>query len=476
MWGIANNRDTTRNQSFTYDALNRLTSAQTAGTDCNQKSANGTTKYWADSYGYDAWGNLVSKTPTLCFAESLNAAPDNQNRIHKQMGADFRYDAAGNMIFDPVTGNNYAFDPENRITGAGGYTYTYDTDGNRVEKSNGTTGTIYWYTTLGIVAESDLSGNLTSEYVFFDGDRVARKDFPSNNVSYYFSDHLKTASVVTDATGNITEDEDYYPWGGEVQFVNSDPNHYKFSGKERDAETQLDYFGARYYGNWTGRFLTPDWDAKPITVPYANFGNPQSLNLYSYTKNNPTTFGDLDGHCGEDPCKDINVTVKVTSTPKFRTNEPQRDGTYETGVRGQLTITLSKDGQPIANVPVSEKITSTTTKNGVPVETNPKNGNGSTDAAGTVKDDISLQLNTQKPASQDLVNAVKTDQTTNDFTQKSTQTLTFPGPNGATCSCTYQRTLTNDDGHGNPSKKTDSSGSNYTLKISTPQPQVKQEK
>jgi uncharacterized protein RhaS with RHS repeats len=171
----------------------------------------------------------VSKTPTVCFAESLNATADNQNRIHNQTGSDFRYDAAGNMTFDPVIGNNYSFDPENRITGAGGYTYTYDADGNRVEKSNGTTGTIYWYTTLGIVAESDLNGNLTSEYVFFDGDRVARKDFPSNNVSYYFSDHLKTASVVTDAAGNITEDEDYYPWGGEVQFANGDPNHYKFT-------------------------------------------------------------------------------------------------------------------------------------------------------------------------------------------------------------------------------------------------------
>ena len=296
VWGIANNRDTTRNQSFTYDALNRLTSAQTAGTDCNQKSANNTTKYWAGSYGYDAWGNMVSKTPTVCFAESLNAAADNQNRIHKQTGADFLYDAAGNMTFDPVTGNSYTFDPENRITGAGGYTYTYDADGNRIEKSNGGTGTIYWYTTLGIVGESDLSGNLTSEYVFFDGDRVARKDFPSNNVSYYFFDHLKTASVITDSNGNILSESDYYPWGGEVQFLNNDPNHYKFGGHERDTETQLDYFGARYYGNWTGRFLTPDWDAKPTQVPYSHFGNPQSLNLYSYAGNNPTTFGDPDGH------------------------------------------------------------------------------------------------------------------------------------------------------------------------------------
>ena len=69
----------------------------------------------------------------------------------------------------------YTYDQENRLTGAAGYAYTYDGDGNRVRKSNGSTGTLYWYMTPGIVGESDLSGNLTDEYVFFDGERVARK-------------------------------------------------------------------------------------------------------------------------------------------------------------------------------------------------------------------------------------------------------------------------------------------------------------
>jgi RHS repeat-associated protein len=69
------------------------------------------------------------------------------------------------------------------------------------------------------------------------------------------------------------------------------------TGKERDTESGLDMFGARYYGSSLGRFMTPDWAAKPVNVPYAHFGNPQSLNLYSYVQNNPTTFGDPDGHC-----------------------------------------------------------------------------------------------------------------------------------------------------------------------------------
>lgn len=72
-----------------------------------------------------------------------------------------------------------------------------------------------------------------------------------------------------------------------------------YTGKERDSESGLDMFGARYYGNVIGRFMTADWATTPIDVPYADFGNPQSLNLYSYVKNSPTTTGDPDGHCDE---------------------------------------------------------------------------------------------------------------------------------------------------------------------------------
>jgi RHS repeat-associated protein len=44
-------------------------------------------------------------------------------------------------------------------------------------------------------------------------------------------------------------------------------NHYKFTGKERDAESGLDYFGARYYASSMGRFMSPDWSAKEEPVP-----------------------------------------------------------------------------------------------------------------------------------------------------------------------------------------------------------------
>ena len=292
VFGITNYKDSNRNQSFTYDTLNRLISAQNAGTDCSVHLPDGHTEYWGNSYGYDAWGNLLQKNVTKCSAENLQISVDTNNHIQT---AGYSYDAAGNMLTDGL-GHNFTYDSENRITGAAGYTYTYDADGNRVKKTNGSTGTLYWYMSPGIVAESDLSGTLKSEYVFFDGRRTARRDFSGGAVSYYFSDELKTTDIVTDAQGNIRNESDFYPWGGELQFLANDSNHYKFTGKERDGETGLDYFGARYYGNALGRFITPDWSAIPVPVPYADLIDPQSLNQYSYVRNIPTTNVDADGH------------------------------------------------------------------------------------------------------------------------------------------------------------------------------------
>jgi RHS repeat-associated protein len=307
VFAISNNRDSTRNQTFTYDALNRLASAQNTGTDCSV-TVGGKTKFWGNAYGYDAWGNLLSKTITKCGGESLSVTAGSDNRLQ----GGYTYDAAGNMMHDATSGANYTYDQENRISGVAGHTYTYDADGNRVRKSNGSAGTLYWYMAPGIVAESDLTGAIQSEYVFFDGERVARRDGPNGagSVFYYFSDHLKTASVITDSAGNIKAESDYYPWGGEIQFVNNDSNHYKFTGKERDLETSLDYFGARYYSNALGRFITPDWSATPAPVPYADLNDPQTLNQYGYARNMPTSKIDSDGHCPECPAYWLNSKIQ----------------------------------------------------------------------------------------------------------------------------------------------------------------------
>src|SRR5438445_2563391 len=111
------------------------------------------------------WGNLLNKSVTKCSAENLSVAALPNNQL-----TGYGYDAAGNMTRNVTpTVQTYTYDQENRLTGAAGYTYTYDSDGNRVKKSNSSTGTLYWNMTSGILGESDLSGALQSEYVFLHG-------------------------------------------------------------------------------------------------------------------------------------------------------------------------------------------------------------------------------------------------------------------------------------------------------------------
>lgn len=74
------------------------------------------------------------------------------------------------------------------------------------------------------------------------------------------------------------------------------------TGKERDSESGLDNFGARYDASSMGRFMSPDWSARPTPVPFADLANPQSLNLYAYVLNNPLRLTDPDGHCIWDGC------------------------------------------------------------------------------------------------------------------------------------------------------------------------------
>ena len=284
-----------RSQNFDYDSLNRLADAYTTGT----SSAN---TNWGATFSIDPWGNMYSVGPytgRVNYPSGLTASPTTKNQL-----TGFGYDIAGNMVSNGSA--SYVYDAENRMTSTAGMSYRYDGDGARVVKCSGTypscsSGTLYWNGTGSTLSETSWTGTITSEYVYFGGKRVARRDGTSNNPSYYFSDHLGSASVVSNASGGNLTWNDYYPYGGVAASGGSDANRYKFNGKERDAESGLDNFGARYDASNIGRFMTPDWAAKPVTVPYANFGNPQSLNLYAYAENNPTTLGDPDGHVADRP-------------------------------------------------------------------------------------------------------------------------------------------------------------------------------
>lgn len=220
------------------------------------------------------------------------------NGLNQLTTCGFIYDAAGNLTFD---GNNtYTYDAENRLIQvngiAGTWSYVYDGEGVRVEKCAGiscsTTGTIYWRSALdgATLSESDLNVNFTSSYVLVNGKPIGRLDNPSDSAVYYLDDHLGSTSVILDSSANIVSESDYYPYGGEIPIITGDTNRYKFTGKERDGETGLDNFGARYYGSNFGRFMTPD----PPRLS-AFFDDPQTWNHYSYAHNNPLEYVDSNG-------------------------------------------------------------------------------------------------------------------------------------------------------------------------------------
>jgi RHS repeat-associated protein len=89
----------------------------------------------------------------------------------------------------------------------------------------------------------------------------------------------------------VLDDSDYYPFGGQRAVTSTSGNTYKFTGKERDTESGLDYFGERYYGSSMGRFMSAD----PVIITRERLANPQQLNLYAYVANNPLRYIDPTG-------------------------------------------------------------------------------------------------------------------------------------------------------------------------------------
>ena len=170
--------------------------------------------------------------------------------------------------------------------------YAYDGEGRRVRKvvggSSGVT-TTYVYNVL---------GQLVAEFGGTAPDRPGTR--------YLTPDHLGSTRVVTGEDQSVLSRHDYLPFGEEIGAAlgnrgqatgvsgytasRTDGPAQKFTGKERDNESGLDYFQARYFSGAGGRFTSAD-------APFADQGaaDPQSWNLYSYTRNNPLVRVDPDG-------------------------------------------------------------------------------------------------------------------------------------------------------------------------------------
>jgi RHS repeat-associated protein len=298
-------------QNYTYDAYDRILSA----------TETGGTSEWTQNYLYDQWGNRAVQTGS--YMPNPNGTPTalTQFTNNQWLGTGASYDAAGDATGVPgSTSETFTYDAENRVNTAnanGTITYIYDGEGRRVEKTSSTFSTIYLYDAAGEVAvETTVPVTGTS----------FPTDAPVTGTEYLVEDHLGSTRLSMDSQGQVVRRYDFLPFGEEIvagvggRGADYEPSNYvypttpddvlhKFTGKERDAETGLDFFGARYMSSAQGRFTSPDYGgplSAPDPVPWADFENPQTLNLYSYGHNSPMSNVDDDGH-------DVNVCLNDES-------------------------------------------------------------------------------------------------------------------------------------------------------------------
>jgi RHS repeat-associated protein len=268
-----------------------------------------TSSEYSYQWSYDIWGNRLAQDQvggSSAGGENFPPSFNAKNQLYDpQTPTAYQYDAAGNMTAEP--GKMYQWDAEGRLkslNGGGGNNpeYLYDAEGRRIKKKVGSAETYYFYGFDGRVAVEKTRpgplGTTTVEYLYFAGRMIAQ--YKSGGTQLAHADHLGSTRVMTPYpySGSVTQSMDYLPFGELISPSPPAPStSHLFTGHERDTETGLDYFGARYYASALGRFLSADWSVVPTPVPYADFSNPQSLNLYTYVGNNPLNRTDPDGHC-----------------------------------------------------------------------------------------------------------------------------------------------------------------------------------
>jgi RHS repeat-associated protein len=354
--------------SYLYDELNRIKRVTESYTNYVATSIK-------QSYLYDRYGNRridLANTDVTSAGSGVTRidfkALTANNRLvaaSDTTGDDtssdlMRYDKAGNLVVDnyspdPGKRGGMEYDAENRMTKAVGisHQYRYDADGKRTRKL--VSGSLELWLVYGVngelVAEYDATlpgGTLKKEYGYRGGQMLVVYDSAlatNDKLKWMVTDHLGSTRMVVNRTGDLggVQRRDYLPFGEELAStvghraapgsgyaVTVDPRQ-KFGSKERDNETGLDFFEARYFCSTQGRFTSPDeFAGGPVELfavaaavnPtfFADLTNPQSLNKYQYCYDNPLRYVDSNGHLAEetntdpDPCCDPNRVAAGAAT------------------------------------------------------------------------------------------------------------------------------------------------------------------
>ena len=306
-------------KAFDYDPLYRVTSGtgreNLAGinypfpgwNDQVRDSDPNATQAYTRKYAYDKVGNVqqIKQLGISGFTRDFNYV-SNSNKLNDiEIGINhynFTYDAAGNQLTEN-TERHFEWDAQNRLilfknqVGSSEPSvmaqYLYDSSGNRVKKIVRKQGGDYEIRTYidGLLEYfTDEIDEQNTVNIMDNQSRIATIRIgddmgdPTPAVKYNLENNIYSSAVILDEVGSIVNTQEYYPFG-ETSFGSYAKKRYQYVGKERDEESGLYYYGARYYAPWIARFISTD----PLSVLYVQ------LSPYNYSDNNPINDYDIDG-------------------------------------------------------------------------------------------------------------------------------------------------------------------------------------
>jgi RHS repeat-associated protein len=302
---IAANDSVNGNWNYAYDAFNRLTCSNLVSNGTCAAPTNGTPTY---SYTYDRFGNRWNQTGAQTFNATFTGNnpgnPQNNNRLDG-----YSYDSAGNLLSDKT--HNYFYDAENRLIQVDGTLgtcssatacYSYDALGRRVSRTGYTDDTCdstgvrgYVYDLSDRMILETIPDEMGCHYEIYAGGRHLGSY--RGEMIYSHTDWLGTERVRIDSGNASNRALDQHcsslPFGDGMSPCDGEySSTLHFTGKERDSESGLDNFDARYLGSSLGRFMSPDPDQ---IDGFDHMESPQAWNGYAYVHNNPLNATDPDG-------------------------------------------------------------------------------------------------------------------------------------------------------------------------------------